>query len=310
VIVVYARGQTPSFLSSLKNQHLKGVYEIIEVEGGNRSQAKNSGIFHAASSLVAFTDSDCDPPEDWLARLVESLPEHESVAGVGGVSLGMASSSSLQKAIDGVFSTYLGSLGSPSLSSFPENQKRFARAISGHNCIFRKDALLEVEGFDERFELNEDTDICARLAKRGYALLLDKSSFVFHSRRRSLGSFVKQFFWYGIGRMRSMLTSARYVDIRILALFLLALGCGLTAILNWQLAAVALSAYVFLVLLSSLEGAIRVSSIRLMPMLVLLFVLEHFAYLLGLFSGLFMGPWKKNKEYGPIKIRKHVVGAK
>lgn len=308
VIVVCAKGQRLPFLTSLKEQRFKGVYEIIHVEGGSRSQAKNLALSHAASRLMVFTDSDCEAPPDWLSKLVEQLPEDDRIAGVGGVSLRNSSSSSLQAAIDGVFSTYLGSLGSPSLISFPRNKKSFVRAISGHNCIFRKDALLEVGGFDERFELNEDTDICARLLKKGYSLLLDQNVFVFHQRRESLQAFVSQFFQYGIGRMRSILTSARYADTRILGFLLLVLVSGLTAFVHWVLPAAAVLGYIIAVLLNSIKGAIRIRSVGMTPVLFLLFVLEHFAYLFGLFYGVFLGPWSKIKQREQIRFKRYVVG--
>ncbi len=231
VIVVCAKGQEMPFLESLKDQRFKGVYEIIHVEGGNRSQAKNLALSKAASGLMVFTDSDCEAPPDWLSNLVERLPGDNHVAGLGGVSLRKASSR-LQAAIDGVFSTYLGSLGSPSLVSFPRNKRSFVRAISGHNCIFRKDAILEVGSFDERFELNEDTDICARLREKGYSLVLDENVFVFHLRRRNLRAFASQFFHYGTGRMRSIFTSKRYADTRILGFLLLVLVASLTALVH------------------------------------------------------------------------------
>ncbi len=307
VIVVCAQGQGAPFLASLKEQRFKGPYEIIHAEGGSRSQAKNLALSHAAFQLMVFTDSDCEAPPDWLSNLVERLPKDESVAGVGGVSLKKPSSSSLQTAIEGVFSTYLGSLGSPSLASFPRNKKSLVRALSGHNCMFRKHALLQVGGFDERFQLNEDTDICARLREKGYSLQLDENVFVFHLRRASLRAFISQFFQYGIGRMRSMLTSTSYADTRILGFLLLVLVSGLTTLVHWIFPAAAMLGYLIAVLLSSTKGAKRIRSLRMTPVLFLLFMVEHFAYLFGMLYGVFLGPWSEVQRQ-QIKFKKYVVG--
>jgi GT2 family glycosyltransferase len=223
------------------------------------------------------------------------LSNEQTIAGVGGVSYCPESRSIVHNAINGVFSTYLGSLNSSSLISTPRNQRQYVNAISGHNCLYRKKALMDVEGFDEKYELNEDTDICARLRKQGYRLLLDGNILVNHARRDTIRAFAHQFFWYGVGRFRSILTSRRNNDIKILGLFCIAV---LVALLTPFVPTLFLSALVIYSLIiggSSLVGAQRVGSITLSIVMIPLFIIEHSAYLIGLFIGLLSGPWKEWK---------------
>jgi cellulose synthase/poly-beta-1,6-N-acetylglucosamine synthase-like glycosyltransferase len=304
VIVVTKTGDKAAFLLTLQEQSYDKPYEIILVRGGNRSQARNLAIAQSKSSLVAFIDADCEAGSGWLANLVDGLPDDKNVAGIGGVSSHRNLSSSLETAIDGVFSTYLGSLGSPSLTSLTGPSRYPARALSLHNCIYRKAALLEIGGFDERYELNEDTDISARLREKGYRLIVNRSVFVYHHRRSRLGRFMLQFFWYGVGRSRSMLTSRRCVDGRILSLLLTAVLFALLGSITPHFTFVALVAYSLLVLGSSIAGARQTGRVKLIPKMIVLFLVEHFSYLIGLICGIFLGPWKKPPTYRSMLVSK------
>src|SRR5208282_1846988 len=53
--------------------------------------------------------------------------------------------------------------------------------LQGTNAIFRRDALLEIGGFDEEFDYYlDETDICLRLVDAGYLLKQLSNAFVYH----------------------------------------------------------------------------------------------------------------------------------
>jgi cellulose synthase/poly-beta-1,6-N-acetylglucosamine synthase-like glycosyltransferase len=294
-------------VSSLKAQSYDRPFEIILVEGGNRSQARNTGIALSNASLIAFTDADCEATIDWLAKLSASLPDDQVTAGVGGVSSSKSSSDHTERAIDGAFSISLGSLGSPSLISIPTSRKSCARALSSHNSIFKRCVLAEVGGFDERFQLNEDTDICARLRQKGYKLVLDQDIYVYHKKRGTLIAFAHQFFVYGLGRMRSMLTRRGCVDERITGLFLMAVLLASVGLAKPIIFLSALSAYFVIVLGGSIIGAKRIRASGLIPEIVICLLLEHLSYLLGMIYGIFLGPWKNPQSSPTMKIHRYVI---
>ena len=295
VITTIKKGGTTAFLSSLDRQRYKKPFEVIVVEGGNRSQARNLGVSCSKAQLTLFIDADCEAPDNWLKNIAASLPNDPTVAGVGGVSSRKTDSPSLEKAIDSVYSTYIGSLNSPSLISFPKDKRYYVKAISTHNCLFRKDALTKVGGFDNRFELNEDTDLCSRLRKNGYKLILDQNIFVYHRRREAVKDFAKQFFWYGVGRMRSMFTDRRYIDKRILALFLGTVFVSIISPLLPPLLLSTLLSYFLIIIGESIIAGKRLDTIRQFPRMLILFAIEHFSYLIGLMMGIFQGPWREKK---------------
>ena len=63
------------------------------------------------------------------------------------------------------------------------------------NAAFRRTALVEVGGFDERCRTGEDVDVCLRLADSGYDLWYQPSASVIHLHRTSLRQLLAQ--WYG-----------------------------------------------------------------------------------------------------------------
>lgn len=308
-VVVTVKGEDAAECAlSLKEQSYGEPYEVLVVEGGNRSQARNAGIAQSNTPLVAFIDADCEAPFDWLANLISSLPRDRAVAGVGGVSGSRDTSLDLEKAIDGLYSTYVGSVGSPSLLSLPKSRKTSARALSTHNSVFRRTALVEVNGFDERFQLNEDTDICARLRRKGYRLILDHDIFVYHRRRDTLIEFAHQFFSYGIGRTRSMFTSKGCIDVRLLGLFLIAMSIILLAPARPMLFLSTLLAYLVLISAGSIAAAKRIHAPRLILLIIVCFVVEHLSYLVGMACGLPLGPWKEIWGSGPaMKIHRYSI---
>ncbi len=66
--------------------------------------------------------------------------------------------------------------------------------------------------------------------------------------------------------------------------------------------------YIIVVLFSSMKGSIRIKSFRMTPILFLLFIVEHFTYLFGLFYGVFLGPWSKVKQREPVEFKRYMLG--
>jgi len=72
-------------------------------------------------------------------------------------------------------------------------------AIPKPGSIFRKDALLEINGFDENMVSGEDIDLSWRLVERGWKLLLIPHSFIYKRLRSNFRDYIKQQYWYGRG---------------------------------------------------------------------------------------------------------------
>jgi len=307
VVVIKKRGAPTPYLPSLTSQRCRHPYEVLVVEDGNRAQARTYGAHLSQAPTVAYIDTDCEAPQGWLQSLITALTCDDTAAGIGGVSESRQPSTALTRAIDGVFSTYLGSLDSPSLISFPRPEKRPVRSLSTHNCIYRRGALIEAGSFDPRYAIGEDTDASSRIRENGHRLILDKNIHVHHDRASTLRRFSNMFYLYGVGRARSTLTDPKNVDPRILGLFLLTLAVTLATPLYPSLLHAALLLYAAITLTSSIDGSSRAGSAKLIPLMILLYAVQHTSYLAGLVSGLLQGPWREPNVEKPTLVEKHVV---
>ena len=147
----------------------------------NLSRSRNLGIRRAAGDLVAFLDDDAYPEPSWLSELVPGFDDGLAAAVGGpvydptGVTL-QARYSIANRFGDAWVEEELNPsdyLGRPGAMTFPYT--------IGTNSVFRRDRLVEVGGFDERFDYYlDETDVCCRLLDRGYLVRLRDTGFVHH----------------------------------------------------------------------------------------------------------------------------------
>ena len=136
----------------------------IPVEGAHGpAAARNRGWRAANADIVAFTDDDTVPARDWLRQGLKAF--EEGVVGVQG----------------------------RVVVPLPEAPTDFERNMAGleraefptANCFYRRSALEEVDGFDERFTApwREDADLFFTLLERGSRLERAPAAVVVHPLR-------------------------------------------------------------------------------------------------------------------------------
>jgi len=207
VICTRNRGQKlGATLRSLSRQDFRGAWELVVVNNGSTddtqrviddfakdcpfplrvahepvaglSRARNKGLAFAHGEIVAYTDDDCYPREDFLSAIAARFSEGD-VAFVGGRVL----------------------LFDPDDQRVTIQERDTPVAIEaqtfvpsglihGANLAVRREALLELNGFDERlgagsrFKSGEDTDMLRRLVLAGKRGAYDPSVVVFHHHGR------------------------------------------------------------------------------------------------------------------------------
>jgi GT2 family glycosyltransferase len=170
------------------------------LQSGHRgvAAARNTGIQAAKGDIVVFTDDDCLVPADWLERLADGYARHHEVVGVGGRLIAPAEvlrSRAAARHEDFIARHVYGAGDAEALGGFE------CPAGGTNNMSYRREALLEVGGFDESFPpfvWGEDADLKLRLTRRG-ARLLYIPVVVTHLRDYSLRSFLRQSYQRGKG---------------------------------------------------------------------------------------------------------------
>jgi GT2 family glycosyltransferase len=166
---------------------------VIETEHRGLSHARNRGIAHAQGEIVAFLDDDAYPDADWLYYLAAGFRD-ERYAGIGGPNIppddGRLIADCVAAAPGGPIHVLV--------------SDREAEHVPGCNMAFRKAALEEIGGFDERFRTaGDDVDVCWRLQKAGKTLGFSAGAVVLHRRRDSIRRYLKQ--QYGYGKAEALL---------------------------------------------------------------------------------------------------------
>jgi GT2 family glycosyltransferase len=150
------------------------------------SAARNVGLHAATGEVVAYTDSDCFADPDWLTRLVYQL-EETGAAAVGGPNL---------TPDDGRLAACVAA--APGQPTHVLESDQVAEHVPGCNMAFRKESLLSINGFDPVFRTaGDDVDVCWRLQHSGAWITFAPGAFVWHHRRATPRTYLRQQAGYG-----------------------------------------------------------------------------------------------------------------
>ena len=168
---------------------------LVVEERKGLNVARNTGIKIGNGEIVAFTDSDCIVPPNWITKIVENFKDPQ-VSCVGGSAKALDSDFVSQYADNSIvrlmpFFTKREELG---------KVKPFFRHPAGCNMAYRRKVTEEVGYFDENIQYGfDEVEFADRVCKAGYKMVLDPKVSVWHKHRSTLGEFLKQNFQYGKG---------------------------------------------------------------------------------------------------------------
>lgn len=205
--------------SLLNLDYPKDSYEIIIVDGmstdktrdivqkypvklilnkkKNVAAARNLGVENARGELVAFTDGDCKVDPQWLKTLVHEMQASpDDVVCFGGPNLIFDTDPVFGRVVGYAQESFLGSGGSA--QSKNSTKKHYVISLPNCNAMYKKAAIKEVGGFDERFVVGQDGDLNYRIGKKGNKFLYIPNAQVLHHRRGTPKSFSVRMFKYGM----------------------------------------------------------------------------------------------------------------
>jgi GT2 family glycosyltransferase len=146
------------------HDHLK----LKVFERPNISAARNLGLTHAAGEVVAFIDDDAVPEPTWLHHLIAPA-EQSDAAAMGGFVRGRNGISFQWKAhsLDRFGAAHDLPVEARRASVFAPPAGRAVKT-EGTNMAFRREVLIELDGFDPAFHyFLDETDLNMRLARLG-----------------------------------------------------------------------------------------------------------------------------------------------
>lgn len=140
---------------------------------GGPAAARNTGLRHVTTALVAYVDSDCVPEPGWIERLAGHFADPL---------VALAAPRITAVPGPGLAQRYAHAAGSLDMGEEPARVAPNARVsyVPTAAILARRSALLEVGGFDDALRVGEDVDLVWRLHEAGARVRYDPAVRVKH----------------------------------------------------------------------------------------------------------------------------------
>ena len=249
---------------------------LVDSPTGRTAAGLNLALHKSQSPVVVRVDGHAQIPSDYLRLVVEILNATGAV-NVGGV-MAAVGTTAFERAVAGAMRSPLG-VGASRFHTGGEA----GEVDTVYLGAFRREALLAIGGFDERFTRAQDWELNFRLRDNGGIVYFDPRLHVTYRPRSTVRALAKQYFEYGrwrrvVSRRHSGTINLRYLAPPCaLAGFTISVIAGFIAPILFTPAAI----YLLFVLLASIKIA---TSIREYILLLAVIPTMHFAWGAGFIS--------------------------
>ena len=256
---------------------------------------RNIGVSNSKGEICAFIDSDAYPRKDWLNNAIKYFRDPE-VAAVGGPGLTPEEDSFMQKASGFVLSSFM----TGNLSKRYKSKGAF-ESDDIHSCNFlvRRDVLIDIGGWNEKYWPGEDTLICRAIKRAGEKMIEASDVVVYHHRRPLFEKHLKQVANYGLHRgffaRKFKENSLKIQYFMPSSLILFGFAGSVLSIINEILLLifiVGLISYLILCLLASIIE-VKNRDLRMICVVWLGIILTHICYGISFLNGLFKRDLKR-----------------
>jgi succinoglycan biosynthesis protein ExoA len=278
---------------------------VIDNPKGIAATGLNVALRAAAGDIIIRIDGHCEIAPDYVTRCVRRLTAGDA-EGVGGP-IATVGETPLARAIAAAMSSRFG-VGD---SAFRTRRGLGFFVDTIPFPAYTREVIERAGPYDEELVRNQDDEYNYRLRESGARLLLSEDLGTVYYSRSSFRSFVRQYFQYGLWKVRVLQKHHRQMQPRqfVPPLFILSLAGACAASFlapkGWIPLALIGGAYAGTNLAASIKCAVR-NGLSLLPLLPLTYAVLHSSYGVGFLCGLFKfaGRWNDRTGKVPTFTRK------
>jgi glycosyltransferase involved in cell wall biosynthesis len=251
--------------------------KLIDSPTGKTAAGLNIALAASKSPVVVRVDGHAQIPNNYISLIVEILNKTGAV-NVGGV-MAAVGTTAFERAVAGAMRSPLG-VGASRFHTGGEA----GEVDTVYLGAFRREALVAIGGFDERFTRAQDWELNFRLRENGGVIYFDPRLHVTYRPRSSVGALAKQYFEYGRWRRVVSRRHSGTINYRYLAPPFALLGFSVSLVLGVLLSSIFFIpalVYLLFVVLASLKISTSVGEYLL---LLVVIPTMHFAWGAGFIS--------------------------
>lgn len=270
-----SRDRTNEIAAKLASQDNR--VKLLDSPTGKTAAGLNLALATSKSPVVVRVDGHAQIPKNYISLIVEILNKTGAV-NVGGV-MAAVGTTAFERAVAGAMRSPLG-VGASRFHTGGEA----GEVDTVYLGAFRREALVAIGGFDERFTRAQDWELNFRLRENGGVIYFDPRLHVTYRPRSSIGALAKQYFEYGRWRRVVSRRHSGTINYRYLAPPFALIGFSASLILGIALSSIFFIpalVYLLFVVLASLKISTSMSEYFL---LLLVIPTMHFAWGAGFIS--------------------------
>lgn len=262
-------------------------YTIKNFAENNLGNARATFVNISKHPIVAFIDSDCRAPENWLDFFAHKIGQisDDSIIGIGGGNSPPMSKNSFYSALHVALNSYLGHFKTPHLHF--SNEEKKINHLPTCNVFYFKDKLLQIGNFSPLFpKVCEDLELSYRAKSLGFGFLFYPNASVVHEYKVGIIPWAQKMFRYGQGQI----FTAEFFPENLLGIKSLPLISVMFLLfsmsLNISILLTLVITYFVILLIFSGVACVRFRRPYLIANVFILLATTHFFYALGELCGL------------------------
>jgi mycofactocin system glycosyltransferase len=188
-VVVCDDGSAPA----ISLEPLSGVTLLRRASTGGPAAARNTAWRSCPAEIIVFLDANCRPSPGWLDALLPHFAD--PTLGAAAARVVPSADPGTSRLLD-VYERRRSplDLGGHEAAVYPGSRVPFVPTAA---LAVRREALEDLEGFDESLRFGEDVDLVWRLGDKGWRVRYEPSATVSHPIRPTVPAWLRQRYNYG-----------------------------------------------------------------------------------------------------------------